>query len=100
MYSLYRLHATQETHIFLYWRIVMSIPYEAQVKRPEVGQPAPKFRLPAYPSGTIGLDDYLGKKNVILAFYPMDDTPGCTKEMCAFSQDILHFQDSSTQVLG
>lgn len=66
----------------------------------KVGDPAPKFKLPTYPSGTTSLDDYLGKKNIILAFYPKDDTPGCTKEMCAFSDDLSHFEDADTQVLG
>jgi len=67
---------------------------------PKEGDSAPKFKLPAHPSGMIGLDDYLGKKNVILAFYPKDDTPGCTKEMCAFSKDLSQFDDANTQVLG
>ncbi len=73
---------------------------ESAVTAVKVGDPAPKFKLPAFPSGTISLDDYLGKKNVILAFYPKDDTPGCTKEMCAFSDDLSHFQEANTQVLG
>jgi peroxiredoxin Q/BCP len=67
---------------------------------PKEGDAAPKFKLPAYPSGTIALDDFLGKKNVLLAFYPKDDTPGCTKEMCAFSGDLSHFEEAHTQVLG
>jgi thioredoxin-dependent peroxiredoxin len=78
----------------------MTTPYEATVRTPEVGQPAPKFSLPAHPTGTISLDDYIGKKNVILAFYPKDDTPGCTKEMCAFSEDLSSFEQAGTQVLG
>lgn len=65
-----------------------------------IGDQAPKFSLPAHPSGTISLDDFLGKKNVILAFYPKDDTPGCTKEMCTFSDDLSKFNDAGTQVLG
>jgi peroxiredoxin Q/BCP len=73
---------------------------ETTVRRPEVGEPAPKFSLPAFPSGNISLDDYAGKKNVILAFYPKDDTPGCTKEMCSFSEDLSQFESSDTQVLG
>src|SRR5271156_1131431 len=64
------------------------------------GDVAPKFKLPAYPAGTVSLDDYLGKKNVILAFYPKDDTPGCTKEMCAFSEDLSKFETANTVVLG
>jgi peroxiredoxin Q/BCP len=67
---------------------------------PKEGDLAPKFKLPAYPSGTIGLEDYLGKKNVILAFYPKDDTPGCTKEMCAFSTDFSEFEKAGTHVIG
>jgi len=78
----------------------MTTPYEAPVKMLEVGDKAPTFKLDAYPIGTVSLDDYLGKKNVILAFYPKDDTPGCTKEMCSFSDDLSKFNDKDTQVLG
>lgn len=78
----------------------MTTPRESQVRMPEVGQPAPKFNLPAYPKGQISLDDFLGKQNVILAFYPKDDTPGCTAEMCAFSDQLDLFADADTQVLG
>ncbi len=39
-------------------------------------------------------------KHVILAFYPKDDTPGCTKEMCAFSEDLSKFDAVKAQPLG
>ena len=78
----------------------MTTPNEAAVKMPAPGDAAPKFKLSAHPSGTISLDDFIGKKNVILAFYPKDDTPGCTKEMCAFSEDLSAFEKADTQVLG
>jgi peroxiredoxin Q/BCP len=77
----------------------MTTPQHSMVSL-RVGDKAPKFSLPAHPSGTISLDDYIGKKNVILAFYPKDDTPGCTKEMCAFSDDLDKFNSAGTQVLG
>jgi peroxiredoxin Q/BCP len=68
------------------------------------GEQAPAFDLPAYlgdkPAGNIKLSDYHGKKHVILAFYPKDDTPGCTKEMCAFSEDLSKFEDLKAQPLG
>jgi peroxiredoxin Q/BCP len=64
-----------------------------------VGDPAPKFSLPAHPGGTVSLDDFIGK-NVILAFYPKNDTPGCTKEMCNFSADLDKFNSADTVVLG
>jgi peroxiredoxin Q/BCP len=72
--------------------------------RPKVGAKAPDFDLPSYvqgqDSGNIKLADFAGKKNVILAFYPKDDTPGCTKEMCAFSEDLKAFEEAHTQLLG
>lgn len=70
------------------------------INAPKVGDKAPQFELPAYPAGKIKLQDYIGKKNVILAFYPKDDTPGCTKEMCSFTDDLSRFESAQTQVLG
>jgi len=64
------------------------------------GDVAPQFKLSAFPAGEISLAQFKGKKNVILAFYPKDDTPGCTKEMCAFSDDLSKFEEATTQVLG
>ncbi|CAN5143146.1 peroxiredoxin [soil metagenome] len=70
----------------------------------KVGAPAPAFDLAAFVHGqavgNIKLADYTGAKNVILAFYPKDDTPGCTKEMCAFSEDLDTFAQHDTQLLG
>jgi thioredoxin-dependent peroxiredoxin len=70
----------------------------------KAGAKAPAFDLPAFvqgqAAGNIKLSDYAGKKNVILAFYPKDDTPGCTKEMCAFSEDLEAFEKLHTQLLG
>ncbi len=78
----------------------MTSPRETATAMPREGDAAPKFRLPAFPSGEVSLDDFLGKKNVILAFYPKDDTPGCTKEMCSFSADLSKFESADTAVLG
>lgn len=50
---------------------------------PEVGKAAPKFTLPAFPEGKVALKDFAGQ-NVILYFYPKDNTPGCTTESCDF----------------
>ncbi len=66
----------------------------------KVGDAAPKFDLPAFPAGNVSLDSFLGKKNVILAFYPKDSTPGCTREMCAFSEDLSKFESKDTVVFG
>lgn len=66
----------------------------------KVDQDAPDFKLQAYPNGEYSLSQFKGKKNVILAFYPKDDTPGCTAENCAFRDDSALFESAQTQVFG
>ncbi|MEX1098766.1 MAG: thioredoxin-dependent thiol peroxidase [Planctomycetales bacterium] len=67
---------------------------------PQVGDRAPAFDLPAFPEGRIKLSQYKGKRNVVLYFYPRDDTPGCTKEACGFRDDLAGFEAADTVVLG
>jgi peroxiredoxin Q/BCP len=66
----------------------------------KAGQPAPAFDLESHPQGRVSLADFHGKQNVLLAFYPKDDTPGCTREMCDFSTDLSRFAAFNTVVLG
>jgi peroxiredoxin Q/BCP len=66
----------------------------------EIGDPAPDFSLPASTGETISLGDYLGKKRVVLYFYPRDNTPGCTKEACSFRDNLPGFFDNDTVVIG
>src|SRR5277367_4145530 len=63
------------------------------------GDVAPKFTVATSGGGTISLDEYKGK-NVILYFYPKDDTPGCTKEACAFRDHFADFKKKGAVVLG
>lgn len=65
----------------------------------ESGTKAPDFSLPDQ-NGTIhALNEYAGKK-VILYFYPKDNTPGCTKQACGFSELYPHFLEKGAVVLG
>ena len=72
----------------------------AEVSRPEIGDKAPAFDLPTFPKGRTKLSQFKGKQNVVLYFYPRDDTPGCTKEACGFRDEIGQFQSADTIVLG
>ena len=63
------------------------------------GDFAPKFTAATSGGGTISLTDHLGK-NVILYFYPKDDTPGCTKEACAFRDHFADFRKKGAVILG
>ncbi|MEM1306258.1 MAG: redoxin domain-containing protein, partial [Pseudomonadota bacterium] len=53
----------------------------------EEGHPAPNFELPGDGGTTLTLSDFKGQP-VVVYFYPKDDTPGCTKEAIAFSENI------------
>ena len=66
----------------------------------KVGDRAPSFSLPDQSGTTINLDDMIGKKPIVLYFYPKDDTPGCTKESCAFRDSYEVFQDAGAEVIG
>ena len=63
------------------------------------GDPAPDFAANTNGGGRIALADLKGK-NVILYFYPRDDTPGCTKEACAFRDAFAEFTKRGAVVLG
>ena len=65
----------------------------------EPGKKAPAFTLKDQHGVTHRLADYAGRP-VILYFYPKDDTPGCTKEACAFQDNLPRFKTSKAAVLG
>lgn len=60
---------------------------------------APNFTLPDKDGKEVSLSDFLGKK-VILYFYPRDNTPGCTKQACAFAGAYEAFQEIDAVVIG
>jgi thioredoxin-dependent peroxiredoxin len=65
-----------------------------------IGDNAPKFNAQATDGSMISLDDFKGKSNVILYFYPEDMTSGCTVEACNFRDDRAKFDALHTVILG
>ena len=65
----------------------------------EVGTKAPAFSLPDQNGQVHSLEEYRGKK-VILYFYPRDNTQGCTKQACGYSQLYPQFQEKGAVVIG
>ena len=63
------------------------------------GTKAPDFTLPDQNGIMHSLKDYRGKK-VILYFYPKDNTSGCTKQACGFSERYPHFREKGVEILG
>lgn len=81
---------------------ILALPFATAVARaaaPAVGKPAPRFRLQDQTGRWITLDAQRGKW-VVLYFYPKDDTPGCTKEACAFRDNFPKFRKLGVEVLG
>ena len=65
----------------------------------EVGMKAPQFTLTDGNGNTVSLADYLGKK-VVLYFYPKDNTPGCTRQACAFAGAYDALRKKGVEVIG
>lgn len=65
----------------------------------EVGAKAPEFTLPDQNGEMHSLKDYRGKK-VILYFYPRDNTPGCTKQACGYSERYPAFLEKGVEIIG
>lgn len=64
------------------------------------GDIAPDFRLKSDDGKSYSLSQFRGKKDVVLYFYPKDDTPGCTKEACSFRDNVSKFVGRGAQILG
>ncbi len=64
-----------------------------------VGQKAPEFSLANAKGETVSLRDFLGK-TVVLYFYPRDNTPGCTRQACAFGEVYAEFEQRGAVVIG
>lgn len=65
----------------------------------ETGTKAPDFTLLDKDGKSVSLSDFLGKK-VVLYFYPKDNTPGCTRQACAFAGAYAEFQSKGVEVIG
>lgn len=68
--------------------------------RVQVGDFAPDFTLSDQSGGSFHFADVLGKKNVVLYFYPKDNTRGCTAEACSFRDNYADLQHADTEVIG
>jgi peroxiredoxin Q/BCP len=66
----------------------------------KVGDRAPDFTLPSLTGEPVSLESFLGKKAIVLYFYPKDNTSGCTAEACSFRDSYEVFQEAGAEVIG
>jgi thioredoxin-dependent peroxiredoxin len=71
-----------------------------RMKKIEIGSKIPEFSLPDQNGDLFELKSVLGKKNVVIYFYPKDDSPGCTKEACYFRDQFEVFNDVDAVIIG
>ncbi len=65
-----------------------------------IGDPAPDFSLSDETGQTVRLSDFAGKSPVVLMFYPADQTPGCTKQLCTARDDYQKYREAGIAVFG
>ena len=66
----------------------------------KVGSTIPSFTLPDQNGNLFDINSVLGKKNLVIYFYPKDDSPGCTKEACSFQDQFEVFKEADAVIIG
>ena len=82
-----------------FFGVLLALLSSAALAGPDIGQPAPEFRLQDQKGQWHTLEDHRGKW-ITVYFYPKDDTPGCTKEACAFRDNIFAYDELGAIILG
>jgi peroxiredoxin Q/BCP len=70
------------------------------MKKIKVGSQIPEFSLLDQNGSRFNISSVLGKKNLVIYFYPKDDTPGCTAEACYFQDQFEVFKEGNAEVIG
>jgi peroxiredoxin Q/BCP len=66
----------------------------------KIGNSIPAFKLPDQNGNLFDINSILGKKNLVIYFYPKDDSPGCTKEACSFRDQFEVFKEADAVIIG
>jgi len=66
----------------------------------KVGDKAPDFTMPSQMGDNVTLSEFFGKKNIVLYFYPKDESPGCTREACSFRDSYEELTNLGAEVIG
>ena len=73
---------------------------DPDMKKIEVGSTVPQFTLDDQNGTPFSINSVIGKKKLVIYFYPMDDSPGCTKEACAFRDQFEVFKEADAMIIG
>src|SRR5690606_16518833 len=70
------------------------------MKTLEIGDKIPQFVLKDQYGRAVAIADYVGKKKLVIYFYPKDESPGCTKQACAIRDNFAEYTDAGAMVIG
>lgn len=101
--NFYRFYLAVYLLLFLSFLSFNKIDTKTQIKtmkKIEVGDAIPLFSLTDQNGTVFNLKEVLGKKNLVIFFYPKDDSPGCTKQACYFQDMFKVFQENDALVIG
>jgi peroxiredoxin Q/BCP len=73
---------------------------EKNMKKIEVGSLVPEFSLPDQDGKLFSVNSVISRKNLVIYFYPKDDSPGCTKEACSFRDSFEVFNEADAMIIG
>jgi peroxiredoxin Q/BCP len=76
------------------------LPFEGGYLAVKIGDKAPDFTLPSQMGDSVTLSEFFGKKNIVLFFYPKDESPGCTAEVCTFRDSYPELTNLGAEVIG
>jgi thioredoxin-dependent peroxiredoxin len=95
--NFYRMYLSVYILLFLSYTFFNADP---NMKKTEVGSAVPQFTLPDQNGNLFSVNSVVGKKNLVIYFYPKDDSPGCTKEACSFRDSFEVFNEADAMIIG
>lgn len=98
--NFYRFYLAIYVILFISYLVFNPNQKTMNMKSIEVGSKIPNFELKDQHGKTFNVSSLIGKKNMVIYFYPKDDTPGCTKEACYFQDQYEVFKEIDAEVIG
>lgn len=85
---------------FLIFHAAACTPSVNTMQKVQKGSTIPVFELPDQNGKLFNITSVLGKKNLVIYFYPKDDSPGCTKQACTFRDQFEVFREADAEIIG
>jgi thioredoxin-dependent peroxiredoxin len=95
--NFYRLYLTIYLLLLVFY---FTFNHNRKMEKIEVGSTIPEFKLNDQNGNLFDIASVLGKKNLVIYFYPKDDSPGCTKEACYFRDQFEVFSEADALIIG